>query len=63
MVSKEEREAARASVSALEHEARKSSERICNAADQILEVSSRLHLTWDEFERAVALVKRRAHIS
>lgn len=34
-----------------------------DAADQILSVSSRLNLTWDEFEQAISLVKSRGRIS
>lgn len=41
---------------------RSSQQRIVIASDQMLELSSQMHLTWEEFERAVELVKRYGHI-
>lgn len=37
--------------------------RVKEAADQILEVSRRLHLTWREFESALESVKYYGHIT
>lgn len=41
---------------------RSSQQRIVSASDQILKLSSQMQLTWEEFEKAVELVKRYGHI-
>lgn len=63
MANSEAREAAKASVEASERERKHSAQKVQDATNQILTISNQLHLTWDEFERAVAMVKKCAHIS
>lgn len=63
MTNEKEREATRASIVDMERDKKNSACKVKDAANQILEVSSRLHLTLDEFDRAVALFKKCAHIS
>ncbi len=46
-----------------EKEREESWKRARDAADQILQVSGQLHLTWSEFEQAVQLVKESAHMT
>lgn len=61
-MTQEDRAAVVEHVSQMEKEDLASRERVRNAANQMLEASSQLHLTWDEFEKAVAAVKKRGRI-
>ena len=58
----DERTAAKEAVSQIIADQRSSQQRVVRASDQILELSSQMHLTWYEFEEAVELVKRYGHI-
>ncbi len=53
----------KAAVERAEKEREESWKRARDAADQILQISGRLHLTWSEFEQAIQLVKESAHMT
>lgn len=59
----EMRKAAKSDVAEIDRKIVESGQKVADAADWILGISGQLRLTWDEFDRAVALVKKRAHIS
>ena len=59
---RELKEQARRSVDEAIQKQREHHQRIKDAADQILEVSEQLHLTWDELELAYRLVKQLGHV-
>lgn len=61
--STEDREAARDAVREIDLQMAESREAVKDAANRILDVCDQLHLTWDEFEKAVERVKRRGRIS
>lgn len=62
-ITDEDRRRIRDSIHDDEMEKQESYLRVKDAADQMLTTSSQLRLTWDEFERAVALVQKLARIS
>lgn len=62
-MTKEERAAAAEGIMELKRRQEDSQRRVKEAADQILEVSRRLHLTWREFEKAIESVKYFGHIT
>ncbi len=59
---KEERLAAARHVRQREVALEESHARVNDAANRILELADQLHLTWDEFERVVLVVKKRGCI-
>ncbi len=59
---KEERLATARHVRQREVVLEESSAKVNDAANRILELADQLHLTWDEFERAILVVKKRGRI-
>ena len=62
-MTKEERAAAAEGIMELKRRQEDSQRRVKEAADQILEISRRLHLTWREFESVLESVKYCGHIT